>query len=114
MNIADRICKGFIYLVPSYRKMYNKVERFNIKYPSDKVYTHTDFFLQTVGIGVFFSNHHYPRGFFHKLFYYIGCKSGWLKQHHQECNKSLKIVRERLEQTFEPQLLKLLEEQINE
>ena len=94
--------------------MWREVVSFNKRYQSNREYTYTDFFLHNVGIGVFFSDYHYPRGFLHKLFYYIGCKSGWLKQHHQECIKNFKIARKSLEQAFEPQLLKLLEEQINE
>ena len=114
MSLVNKICGSFIYMFPKYKKMWIEVVSFNKRYPNNKEYTYSDFFIHNVGIGVFFSDYHYPRGFFHKLFYYIGCKSGWLKQHHQECIKNFKIARKSLEQAFEPQLLKLLEEQINE
>ena len=114
MSLVNKICGSFIYMFPKYKKMWIEVVSFNKRYPNNKEYTYSDFFIHNVGIGVFFSDYHYPRGFLHKLFYYIGCKSGWLKQHHQECIKNFKIARKSLEQAFEPQLLKLLEEQINE
>ena len=114
MSLVNKICGSFIYMFPKYRKMWIAVQQSLEEHPSNREYTYTDFFLHNVGIGVFFSDYHYPRGFLHKLFYYIGCKSGWLKQHHQECIKNFKIARKSLEQAFEPQLLKLLEEQINE
>ena len=93
MSLVNKICGSFIYMFPSYRKMWREVVSFNKRYPNNKEYTYSDFFIHNVGIGVFFSDYHYPRGFSEKLFYYIGCKTRWLKRYKTECDISMKNSR---------------------
>ena len=114
MDIVNRMCGSFIHLSPTYKKMWCDVVEFNKKYPSRTEYTYTDFFLHNVGVGVFFSNYHYPRGFSEKLFYFIGCKTGWLKRYKHECDVSMDKARKMLEECFTPELQKLMEEENNE
>ena len=94
--------------------MWSEVVSFNKRYPSKTEYTYTDFFLHNVGIGVFFSDYHYPRGFSEKLFYYIGCKTRWLKRYKTECDISMKNARMALEYAFEPQLKSLLKQKLED
>ena len=89
MSLVNKICGSFIYMFPKYKKMWIEVVSFNKRYPNNKEYTYSDFFIHNVGIGVFFSDYHYPRGFLHKLFYYIGCKTGWLKRYKTECDRCM-------------------------
>ena len=94
--------------------MWNDILEINKRYPCKKEYTYTDFFKHNVGIGVFFSNHHYPRGFSEKLFYYIGCKTGWLKRYKIECDRSLDNAKSVLEECFTPQLKQMLKDNVQD
>jgi len=109
MSLVNKICGSFIYMFPKYKKMWIEVVSFNKRYPNNKEYTYSDFFIHNVGIGVFFSDYHYPRGFLHKLFYYIGCKTGWLKRYKTECDRSMENARRALEESFTPRLKSMLE-----
>ena len=116
MQVINKICGSYIHLFPKYRKMWYKVVDFNKRYPSpsSKEYTYTDFFIHSVGVGVFFSDYHYPRGFLHKLYYYIGCKTGWLKRYKVECDRSMENARMALEEAFTPQLKKMLKDKLKD
>jgi len=100
VQVINKICGSFIYIFPKYRKMWSEVVSFNKRYPSNKEYTYRDFFIHNVGVGVFFSDYHYPRGLLHKLYYYIGCKTGWLKRYKLECDRSMENARSVLEECF--------------
>ena len=114
MRIVNKICGCFIYMFPKYKKMWIEVVSFNKRYPSNKEYTYQDFFIHNVGVGVFFSNHHYPRGFSEKLFYYIGSKTGWLKRYKLECDRSMENARMVLEEALTPKLKKMLKDKLKD
>ena len=116
MSLVNKICGSFIYMFSKYRKMWIAVQQSLKEHPSPsrKEYTYTDFFKHNVGIGVFFSNHHYPRGLSEKLFYYIGCKTGWLKRYKIECDISMENTRNSLEEAFTPQLKKMLKDKLKD
>ena len=114
MQVINKICGSFIYIFPKYRKMWSEVVSFNKRYPSNKEYTYRDFFIHNVGVGVFFSDYHYPRGLLHKLYYYIGCKTGWLKRYKVECDRSMENARMALEEAFTPQLEKMLKDKLKD
>jgi len=114
MDILNRMCGSYIHLFPTYRKMWSEVVSFNKRYPNNKEYTYTDFFIHNVGISIFFSNYHYPRGFSEKLFYYIGSKTGWLKRYKLECDRSMENARMALEESFTPKLKKMLKDKLKD
>ena len=114
MDIVNRMCGSFIHLSPTYKKMWCDVVEFNKKYPSITEYTYTDFFKHNVSIGVFFSNYHYPRSISHKLFYYVGIKTGWLKRYKTEYDRSMDNARNVLEDCLTPKLKKMLKDKLKD
>ena len=113
LDIKNRLCGGFIHLFPKYKGKWEKCVEYGKQHPQYEDYTYKDFFLQNTHLGIFFSNKDYhPKGFFHRCWYYLGSRYGWLVEYQKGVDENKEFWRECLLDSYNslpPKMKKKLE-----